>query len=105
LWVASFSPSFLPFFWGGAAQEPFIKVVPIHPARGALIRWCDLNTAELLEAVSHFKRKYGVTGETYRYTEEGATAPTLQQVHPLPSGLFSLFQFGSYLSVVEPHFE
>ena len=72
-----------------AAQEPFIKVVPIHPARGAVIRWCDLNRGEMVEAVTHFKRKYRVTGETYRYTEEGATAPTLQQVKSLPSGLFS----------------
>ena len=64
-------------------------MVPIHPARGAVIRWCDLNRGEMVEAVTHFKRKYRVTGETYRYTEEGATAPTLQQVQSLPSGLFS----------------
>ena len=70
-------------------------MVPIHPTRGALTRWCDLNTAELIEAVSHFKRKYGVTGESYRYTEEGATTPSLQQVNFLKNVLHDGLRLGA----------
>lgn len=57
--------------------EPYIIITVLHEARGHRLPQIEReHMGPLFTAVSHFKRKYGIKGETYHYTGTGERRET-----------------------------
>eukprot|EP00043_Microstomoeca_roanoka_P009752 m.92976 g.92976 ORF g.92976 m.92976 type:complete len:231 (+) comp14683_c0_seq1:89-781(+) len=48
--------------------EPFITITVLSPEEGKLERLSSLQVVELEEALTRFKSRFGIVGETYHYT-------------------------------------
>lgn len=48
--------------------EPYVFVFPLHVVAGPPPRWGAMDPALLHRAVEGFKKRFGVTGEAYRYS-------------------------------------
>jgi hypothetical protein len=50
-----------------AHDSRYVFVFPLHPVAGPPPRWSAVDPAMLQRAVEGFKKRFGVTGEAYRY--------------------------------------
>eukprot|EP00040_Diaphanoeca_grandis_P028886 m.168101 g.168101 ORF g.168101 m.168101 type:complete len:478 (-) comp31492_c0_seq1:171-1604(-) len=56
------------FFFASINVEPYVNVVAIHPERGRVRSWRDVDHNALMGAVRAFLKKVFVSQETYRYS-------------------------------------